>query len=75
MTDSIPVPALRKALRRARVIEATGWSVPTLYRKISEGRFPRGHKVDPQGGAVIWWEDEIIAWQKGEWKPDSEAAA
>ena len=27
---------IRKAIRRPRVLEATGWSVPTLYRKIKE---------------------------------------
>lgn len=67
---------LRKAIRRPRVLEATGWSVPTLYRKMKERTFPKGHKLDPNGQAVVWWEDEVVAWQRGEWKSSElEAAA
>ncbi len=67
---------VRKALRRAAVIVATGYSVPTLYRKIKEKKFPPGHRLDPDGQTVIWWEDEIEAVQNGTWKPsETEAAA
>jgi predicted DNA-binding transcriptional regulator AlpA len=67
---------VRKALRRAAVIEATGYSVPTLYRKIKDGKFPPGRRLDPEGQAVVWWEDEIEAVQNGTWKPpETEAAA
>jgi len=55
---------VRKVMRRAAVLEATGWSVPTLYRKINEGKFPKGTKLDPDGGTVVWFEDEIEAFQK-----------
>jgi predicted DNA-binding transcriptional regulator AlpA len=58
------VTMVRKVLRRAAVIEATGWSVQTLYRKIREGKFPAGTKLDPDGQAVIWFEDEVEAFQK-----------
>jgi predicted DNA-binding transcriptional regulator AlpA len=66
---------LRKAIRRPRVLEATGWSIPTLYRKMNvEKVFPKAHRLDPNGQAVVWWEDEVIAWQRGEWKPAAEVA-
>jgi predicted DNA-binding transcriptional regulator AlpA len=60
---------LRKAIKRPKVLEATGWSVPTLYRKMKENAFPKSQKLDPNGAAIIWWEDEVIKWQKGEWTP------
>ncbi|SHM41334.1 AlpA family phage regulatory protein [Bradyrhizobium lablabi] len=67
---------VRKALRRAAVIDATGYTVSTLYRKIREKKFPPPTKLDPDGQAVLWWEDEILAVQSGTWKPsDTEAAA
>ena len=55
---------VRKVLRRAAVLEAIGWSVPTLYRKIKEGKFPAGTRFDPDGQTVVWWEDEVEAFQK-----------
>jgi predicted DNA-binding transcriptional regulator AlpA len=58
------ITMVRKVLRRAAVIEATGWSVQTLYRKIREGKFPAGTKLDPEGQAVVWFEDEVEAFQK-----------
>ena len=68
--------AIRKAIRRSRVLEATGWSVPTLYRKMNvEKTFPQCHKIEAGGQAVAWWADEVEAWQKGEWKAPAEVAA
>jgi predicted DNA-binding transcriptional regulator AlpA len=55
---------VRKVIRRAGVINATGWSVPTLYRKIADGKFPKGTRLDPDGQAVVWFEDEVAAFQK-----------
>ncbi|WP_425114572.1 AlpA family phage regulatory protein [Bradyrhizobium sp.] len=46
--------ALRKALRLSGVKQAIGWSTPTIYRKMAEGRFPQSHRMDPDGQAVIW---------------------
>jgi prophage regulatory protein len=54
---------LRKALRKKAVLEATGLPNSTLYEQIAKGLFPRPTKVDPHGRNVIWWEDEVIAWQ------------
>jgi predicted DNA-binding transcriptional regulator AlpA len=68
------VTMVRKALRRAAVLEATGWSVPTLYRKIKESKFPAGTKLDPEGQAVVWFEDEVEAFQKAAVSAAKEAA-
>lgn len=55
---------VRTVLRRPAVLKATGWSAPTLYRKIKEGKFPAGTKLDPEGQAVVWFEDVVEAFQK-----------
>jgi prophage regulatory protein len=54
---------LRKALRKKAVIEATGLPNSTLYEQIAKGLFPKPIKIDPDGRNVIWWEEEVIAWQ------------
>jgi prophage regulatory protein len=55
---------VRKVMRLPRVLEATGWAKPTLYAKIADGKFPKGTKLDPEARAVVWFEDEIEAFQK-----------
>jgi prophage regulatory protein len=50
---------VRKVLRTPAVLQATGWSKATLYNKITDGVFPRGTKIDPNGRAVVWFEDEV----------------
>jgi predicted DNA-binding transcriptional regulator AlpA len=55
---------IRKALRKPAVLTATGWSNSTLYSKIKEGKFPGPTKLDPDGRAVVWFEDELEAFQK-----------
>ncbi len=66
---------VRAVLRRDAVLRATGWSVQTLYRKIKENKFPAGIKLDPDGQAVVWFEDEIEAIQKAAVSAAMEAAA
>jgi prophage regulatory protein len=55
---------VRKVMRLPRVLEATGWAKPTLYAKIAAGKFPKGTKLDPEARAVVWFEDQIEAFQK-----------
>jgi predicted DNA-binding transcriptional regulator AlpA len=55
---------VRTVLRRQAVLKATGWATSTLYRKIKEGTFPAGTKLDPEGQTVVWFEDEVEAFQK-----------
>lgn len=66
--------AVRKALRLPAVLAATGWSQSTLYAKMASGKFPRGTKLDPDGQSRVWFEDEVEAFQKGEWKAGEQAA-
>ena len=55
---------VRTAMRLPAVLGATGWAKPTLYAKIADGKFPKGTKLDPDARAVVWWEDEVEAFQK-----------
>jgi len=55
---------IRIAARKKRVLAATGWSNSTLYQKIAEGKFPKPTKLDPDGRAVTWFEDQIEALQQ-----------
>lgn len=55
---------VRKVMRKPEVLQATGFSNSTLYAKISGGKFPRPTKLDRSGRIVVWFEDEIDAWQK-----------
>ena len=55
---------IRKVMRTPAVLAATGWAKPTLYLKMSEGKFPKGTKIDPDGRTVVWFEDEVAAYQK-----------
>lgn len=65
---------VRTVLRRPAVLQATGWSTPTLYRKIKDGKFPAPTKLDPEGQAVVWFADEVEAFQKAAIAAAKEAA-
>lgn len=54
---------VRKVLRLPAVLECTGYSKATLYSKIKDGIFPPGKRLDPKGRAVVWFEDEVAAFQ------------
>ena len=66
---------VRKVMRLPAVLEATGWAKPTLYAKIAAKKCPPGKRLDPDGRAVIWFENDIEAVQNGTWKPPVEAEA
>jgi prophage regulatory protein len=53
----------KKALRLPAVLDATGWSKATLYNKIRDGIFPKGTKLDPNGKVVVWFDDQVAAFQ------------
>jgi prophage regulatory protein len=53
---------IRKILRLPQVEEATGESRSTIYKRISEGRFPRPVKLGAK--SVGWVEDEIAAYNE-----------
>jgi prophage regulatory protein len=54
---------MRTVLRKPAVLAATGWSNSTLYSKIGEGKFPQPIRLDPNGRAVVWFADEVEAFQ------------
>jgi prophage regulatory protein len=64
---------IRQAMRRRAVEAATGIPKPTMYRKIAEGTFPKGTKISPR--VVVWYQDEIAAWQRGDWPAVKKAQA
>jgi predicted DNA-binding transcriptional regulator AlpA len=55
---------IRKVMRKPAVLEATGWPHSTLYWKIKLGLFPKGTRLDPKGRNVVWFADEVEAFQK-----------
>ena len=55
---------MRQVLRKPAILAATGWSNSTLYHKISMGIFPKPTRLDPNGRVVVWFEDEVEAFQK-----------
>lgn len=50
----------KKILRKPAVLAMTGYSASTLYQKIADGKFPAPIKLDPEGRASGWLEDEIV---------------
>jgi prophage regulatory protein len=56
--------SVQRILRLPAVLEATGWSRSTLYAKISDSKFPPPIKLDTDGRAVGWPEDDVLAHQK-----------
>jgi prophage regulatory protein len=54
---------VNKVMRLPAVLDATGWSKQTLYNKMSQGIFPKGTRLDPNGKTVVWFEDEVAAFQ------------
>ena len=65
---------VRKVMRASAVLEATGWTRSTLYKKIEDKIFPKGTRLDPNGQAVVWFEDEVEAFQKAAVSAATEAA-
>jgi prophage regulatory protein len=55
---------VRKVMRLPAVLDATGWCRASLYNKIAEKKFPKGTRLDPTGHAVVWFADEVEAFQK-----------
>lgn len=51
--------------RLDKVKEVTGLSKTTIYRRISEGSFPKSRRYHRSGGA-FWMATEIREWQRRE---------
>jgi prophage regulatory protein len=50
----------KRFLRRAQVEDMTGLACTTIYRKMSEGAFPR--PVHLSRSSVRWIEADVLAW-------------
>ena len=67
-------PRRRKFLRLTEVIEMTGLTRSTIYRKIAAESFPRSVHLGPN--SVAWIESEVHEWMtKLELARDSEQAS
>jgi len=51
---------LETHLRRPKVLEFTGWSVSTLYRKMKSGEFPKPKRMSEN--VVAWADSDLKAW-------------
>ncbi len=64
---------LRRILQLPQVVEATGETRSTIYKRISEGQFPRPVRLGAK--SVGWVEDEIAEYNNARIaKRDAEAA-
>lgn len=52
-----------KLARLPRALEITGLKRSAFYDKVAAGIFPKPIKIDPDGKAVAWIEDELVAVQ------------
>lgn len=50
-----------KLIRKKDVLAATGFKNSTLYKYISEGKFPKPVSLG-SGRTVAWVELEVVAW-------------
>jgi prophage regulatory protein len=46
-----------KILRKPSVLERTGWSAPTLWRRVKDGSFPPPRRIGSR--AIGWLESEV----------------
>lgn len=55
-----PLAAEDRHLRLPEVVQRTGMSRSTIYRRIGEDRFPRNIPID--GNISVWRESDVAAW-------------
>jgi len=55
-----PVPNAERIIRLKTVLDRTGLSRSTLYRKIAEGSFPRQVPISIHGAG--WYESAVNRW-------------
>ena len=51
----------KRIIKQPKVLDKTGWSASTLWEKVRQRRFPGPVKMDPDGRASGWVEDEVDA--------------
>jgi prophage regulatory protein len=52
----------RRLLRKKEVLARVPLSYPALWKRMTEGKFPRSH--DMGNGTPGWFEDEVDAWMQ-----------
>jgi predicted DNA-binding transcriptional regulator AlpA len=52
-----------KFIFKSDVIERSGYSYPTIWKRMRDGTFPRCVAV---GGRVAWFESQFLAWMKSQ---------
>ncbi len=50
-----------RMLRTKEVLDLTGWSRATIWRKVKSGDFPAPITLGPN--SIAWPEDAIMSWQ------------
>lgn len=63
---------VRRMLTAEQVMEKVPVSRTTLFRLEKDGLFPQGQAITPH--RKLWFEDEVIAWQKALRDPASSLA-
>jgi prophage regulatory protein len=64
MSDQTPIEPQRLRLIRIKEVKfRTGLSVPTIYRRMAAGTFPKSHSLG--GSIVAWSERDIEDWIAG----------
>jgi len=58
--EECPVPNVERIIRLKTVLDRTGLSRSTLYRKIAEGSFPRQVPISIHGAG--WYESAVNRW-------------
>jgi predicted DNA-binding transcriptional regulator AlpA len=52
-----------RLLNRAAVVQITGLSYPTIWKRMREGQFPRSHVIGAGANSKsVWYSDEIADW-------------
>ena len=64
-----------KLARLQRALEITALRRTAFYEKVAAGIFPKPIKIDPNGRAVAWIEDELLAIQQRAIEARDQAAA
>jgi prophage regulatory protein len=61
-TSGAIMTTTKKFLRLPAVIEATGWSRATIWRKVKAGVLPAPIPIGPK--SIAWDAEEIAEWQQ-----------
>ncbi|WP_106231275.1 helix-turn-helix transcriptional regulator [Halomonas ventosae] len=61
-------------IRLPEVRAMVGLSIPTIYRQMKQGTFPKSVKLTPNGRAVGWYRSEVEDWQASRRQTDKGAA-